>query len=398
MLKGNNRYYFVLIVLFGFLVWIEYSTPKPIDWRRTYAQRDKIPYGCNAFYRLLDEDIYKDKLEKQKQTPFNVLLHDDEKKSAYFFITNYLAPSKLDSKYLLQFAEEGNDVFLAANDYQGTIADTFKIRTSQNMSFDFYKDTNKVFGLNFCAARLKAKKNYAYKKTFNGTYFSDFDSGKVSVLAVENDSNAIFLKANWGKGHVYFLSVPDVYTNYFVVNNPNREFAYKTLSYISADKILWDEYYKAYNEKTGGPLQFIFGNDSLYSAYLVALISLLIFMLFALKRRQRAIPVVEPLPNTTLQFVEVIGSVYYNSGNHKTIAEEKILSFCEFLRTKFSMVSRQADEETITRISQMSTIPLSEVKNVFRVMNRIDAQGSITERELIELNKSIENFYKLNKR
>jgi hypothetical protein len=136
----------------------------------------------------------------------------------------------------------------------------------------------------------------------------------------------------------------------------------------------------------------------LYAAYLLTILSIIIFMIFAMKRRQRAIAIVEPLPNTTLQFVEVVGSVYYNTRNHKIIAEEKINSFYEFLRGKFLVNSRRADEETLLRISKLSTIPLEEIRKLFGQIGAVWRQGSITEQELINLNNGIENFYKQNKR
>ncbi|MHB8260569.1 MAG: hypothetical protein ACYDEC_09895 [Bacteroidia bacterium] len=103
MFKGNNKYYFILLVLFALLVWVEYNQPKPIDWRRTYTKQDKIPFGCNAIYRLLNEDIFKDKIDHQNQTPFNVLATMPDKKTTYVFINNELSFSVLDCKYLLDF-------------------------------------------------------------------------------------------------------------------------------------------------------------------------------------------------------------------------------------------------------------------------------------------------------
>ena len=182
------------------------------------------------------------------------------------------------------------------------------------------------------------------------------------------------------------------------MNDPNREAAYKTLSYLHTDKIWWDEYYKNFNNKQGSYFQLIFGNDALYAAYSLTGIALLVFMIFGLKRKQKAIPIIEPLQNTTLQFVEVVGSVYYNSKNHKIIAEEKIHSFYEFLRTKFSVTGRSFDEESLVRISKLSTIPLEEIKKLFLLLNRVLTQSSLTEKELIELNAGIEYFYKHNKR
>jgi len=398
--KGNKLYYVLLLILFGLLVFVEYNAPQQVDWRRTYASSDKIPFGCNAFYRLLDEDIFKGKITKQKQTPFNVLMKPSEKKAAYIFINNGLSFSRLDAQYLLQFVEAGNDVFMAASSfYDNKLADTFRVSTDKFYTgYANYFDSTKTYSVNFCSPALKEKKSFKYKMGFESAYFKNFDTTKVQVLALGEDTNAVFLKAKFGEGNIYFLSLPDVFTNYFVVNDSARFFAYKALSYLGAEQVWWDEYFKGYGVKSGSPLQFIFASDSLYAAYLLTLISLIIFMIFALKRRQRAIAIVEPLPNATLQFVEVVGSVYYNTRNHKIIAEEKINSFYEFLRSKFLVSSRRADDETLLRIAKLSTVPLEEVKKLFTHIGRVWRQGSITEKELIDLNASIENFYKHNKR
>jgi hypothetical protein len=395
MFKGNNKYYFILLLLFAAMVWIEYNQPKPVDWRRTYAKDDKIPFGCNAFYRLLNEDIFKNKVEIQTQTPFNVLAIPPTKKTAYVFINNNLTFSELDCKYLFDFVKAGNTVFMAANSFSGLVADTFKIETEY--AYNLFNDSTKKLALNFYSPALKANKNYIYPKAIDVADFRVFDTTKVMLLA-GTDSTPLFIKAPWGKGNFYFLSVPDIYTNYFVVNNPNREVVYKTLSYIDADVIWWDEYYKSYNKIKGSYFQFIFGNDSLYAAYILAGVALLIFMVFGLKRRQKAIAIVEPLQNTTLQFVEVVGSVYYNSKNHKIIAEEKINSFFEFLRAKFSITGRNIDEEGALRISKLSTIDIVEIKKLISNINYVFKNNSITEEDLIQLNNLIDNFYKQNKR
>ena len=396
MLKGNNKYYLILLLLFALMVWMEYSQPQPIDWRRTYASADKIPFGCNAFYRLLNEDIYKGNVEQKNQTLYNSLETMPNEKTSYIFINNTVSFSDLDCKHLFDFVSRGNNVLIAANNFGGLLADTFKIETAY--SFDFLGDTTKKIEFNFCNKHLRSNKNFIYSKGMDVYFFKKFDTLQSTVLAVTPDSNALFIKATMGKGCFYFVSIPDLYTNYFVVNNINKEAAYTTLNYLNSSKIYWDEFYKTYNKIQGSELQFIFANNSLYAAYSLALIALLIFMVFALKRRQKAIPIVEPLQNTTLQFVEVVGSVYYNAKNHKIIAEEKINSFYEFLRAKFLITGRNFTTDDLTRISKLSAISLDEIKKLFSMINITIKQSSITEKELIELNTLIENFYKQNKR
>lgn len=400
MRRKINPYWILLGLLFLLLVLAEFNAPKPVDWRRTYSQRDKIPFGCNAVFRLLNEDIFKGQLEKQSETPFTVLLRGYESKTAYVFINSNISFSRLDAKYLMEFAAEGNEVFLAAGSFYGNkLADTFRISTNRFFApFGNYFDSTRAYTVNFCSPSIKAARPYRYKMGFESARFESFDTTQVKVLAMGNDTDVVMLQAAYGKGNIYFMSLPDVFTNYFVVNDSARFCAYKALSYIGAERMWWDEYYKGAHVDTGNPLQFIFASDSLYAAYLLALISLIVFMIFSMKRRQRAIAIVEPLPNTTLQFVEVVGSVYYNTRNHKIIAEEKINAFYEFLRGKFLVTSRRADEETLQRIAKLSGVELADVKKLFLHIGMVWRQGSITEQELIDLNRSIENFYKHNKR
>ena len=52
-------------------------------------------------------------------------------------------------------------------------------------------------------------------------------------------------------------------------------------------------------------------------------------MIFNAKRRQRVVPIINPLPNTTLDFTKTIGNLYYQEGNHQNIVDKKIIYFLE---------------------------------------------------------------------
>jgi hypothetical protein len=117
-----------------------------------------------------------------------------------------------------------------------------------------------------------------------------------------------------------------------------------------------------------------------------------------IKRRQRIIPIIEPLRNTTLDFVDTIGTLYYQQGSHKEIAEKHISYFLSFLRSSFRMITTVYDDVFITRLSERSGIEKDKIKNLFNYISYIKAKQSIHEQELLQLNRMIEDFYKLNKR
>ena len=146
------------------------------------------------------------------------------------------------------------------------------------------------------------------------------------------------------------------------------------------------------------PLRVLFNNPALATAYYTLILSIIIFMLIGIKRKQRIIPVIEPLKNTTLQFVDVVGTLYYQTGNHKNIADKKIQFFLEFIRSAFQIKTTLYDETFIERITNLSGIEQNKIHDLFYYFADTAVKQSITQQELLKLNRMIEEFYKLNKR
>jgi hypothetical protein len=406
LLKGNRKYYLIFILLFLGLAAFQFMAPKPVNWNRTYLSSHKIPFGTNALFQLLNSGFIAAEIRQEDQSVYSLLKlrAKTDSPATYLFIDNQVKFDKLDTKELMKFVSEGNTVFISASVINGLLADTFKLETDIpfNNYFSFEKDTAKekkqeTF-LNFSNPRMKNKNAYGYNGIFQNNFFSSFDTLKAVVLATDQKNKTNLLRMDHGRGKFIFSSVPDVFSNYFIVNDQSREFAYKTLSYAANPVIYLDEHYKSKRLKSDSPMGYVLANDSLYAAWILALLSLLLFMLFETKRKQRIIPVIVPLKNTTLEFVEVVGSVYFSAKNHKVIAEEKIIVFLEFIRHRFQVSTRLYDEAFYRRVFLLSGITIDDLKYLFERIDRIQFKQSITESELIELNSLIDNFYKNNKR
>ena len=53
--KNLKVYIILLVVLLGFIVFVEYTADKPINWAKTYNENDKIPYGTFVFHDQLNQ-------------------------------------------------------------------------------------------------------------------------------------------------------------------------------------------------------------------------------------------------------------------------------------------------------------------------------------------------------
>jgi hypothetical protein len=394
MLKGNRKYYFILAAIFILIVAVQYMRPKPINWLKTYISKDKIPYGCYAIHELL-ENTYAGKISTNKQN-FYYLNKQDASNRSLIVINDRIEFTRIETAQLMEFAANGNSVFLCGTGFEGKIKDTFKLETQYRWP-NFYNSIDSLirrpsFTLRFLHDAKDTTRRYVYSEAAGEGYFSGFDTSQFKVLSLDEHDMPVLISRKTGKGIIYLSSVPDVFTNLMVVNEPNRYYVYTLLSYLKSDEIIWDEYYKTYNAQREGMFKFIFGNDALYSAYSVLMLSIIFFMLFSMKRRQKPIPIIEPLENSTLKFVDVVSNVYYNSNNHKHIALEKITYFYYEIRSKFYLNTNEINEEFFTSLSRLSGLTQEQVTHLFNYCENLKRVPELGESDLIELNDRINIF------
>jgi hypothetical protein len=161
---------------------------------------------------------------------------------------------------------------------------------------------------------------------------------------------------------------------------------------LSAGNVIWDEYYKVGKGERESPLRFILSRTALAWAYGITIVSLLCYVLFEAKRRQRIIPVVSPPQNATLEFVDTIGRLYYQHGDHKNLAQKKITYFMESIRTRFYLKTGILDEEFVDRLSEKSNVEREQVKMLISLIRKISESDSVSEDMLIRLSDMIERF------
>ncbi len=410
MFKENKKYIIVLAVCFTALILLQLYSPKPINWSLSYIKSAKIPYGTSALYKMLTEIFPGQNITEAGLPAYNTLKATNYNNYNYIIINTVCEPDTLDTRELLRFAARGNNVFIAANYFGGKLADTLKLKTDNYIDLstiskykndsttlsDVYK-TQDTVKTNFTNPQLRQSGYYIYNKGFDGTYLSSFDTIKSDVLGKNLNDKINFIKINVGKGHIFINTLPEAFSNYHFVGT-NYTYVYKALSYLPNQSTIWDEYYKAGNDKSGSPLRVIFNNPLLLKAYYLLIISLILFMIFGAKRKQRIIPVVEPYKNTTLQFIDIVGTLYYQTGNHKNIADKKISYFLEYIRTSFQVKTIIYDEAFITKIANLSGIEYQQIHNLFYYFTDLSIKQTITEEELLKLNAMIENFHKQSKR
>jgi len=411
LLKGKAPY-IILIVGIALLTYAELTKPKPLDWSPTFSKEDKIPYGTYVLFNLLEdifpkdaffvktESVYEDyNLDKVNDT---ILLAENTNyisiSQGEFFRLNKSASSthidKYEMKVFLEYAAQGNQVFLASNLFSRLLEDTLGFETRYFNDFTFNGDESQ----NYCF-------NHLLETQITQQYFNyvldSIKNDKAEIYATLNDA-PVLVKFPFGKGNFYISTTPKLYSNYFLLkkdslNINNYQIAEHTFNLLPSRITYWDEHYKFKIEDPmdqKGPLHYVLSVKALKWAIYTALFSLLIFMLFKSKRLQSIIPVVEPEKNLDVDFATTIGTLYYNEGNHADLAKKKIIYWKEYVRNRYNIPTKIMDKRFKQLLQQKSLMSENEVNRLVDTAIKLNNATSIDQKHLINLNNLLEQFYK----
>jgi hypothetical protein len=411
-MKQHRIYLIILFSTIISFVLFEIYKPKPTDWTPTFSNKDKIPYGCELLYKVLPDVFPNQKISDEKVPIFSKKI--DVKlppKSNYLYVFRYFRADSLSLIKLLNYVQKGNSVFIASENFFG-LDDTLHFQTSYVQDLAL----NDSVSINFTNTTIRKSIDYKYQKQAADTYFEIKDSTKnrnhFTVLGKNSKGFPNFIQVNFGKGTFFLNTVPMAFTNFHMVKNDNSDYVFKALSYLPEQPIFWDEYVnvmsigksarstsksreaKGEEDTEESPFKFIVSQPALKWAYFITLSALLIYLIFEGKRRQRIIPIMETPKNTSLQFVETIGSLYYHQKDHKAIAEKKITHLLAYIRTKFYLKTTEIDQEFRSDLSNKSGISPREINDLFDYISFVQNNDYIAENQLITMNEQIENFYK----
>ena len=386
-MKGYKIYLIIGCVLILAYLVAQYNKPTPTNWAPTYAAKDKIPYGTYILYNRIKDILPNASVQTSQLPVYNTFKSKQFSKTAYLIIAQQVEMSKVDLAQLIKYMEAGNDVFIASYDL-GKMEKELKLSTSTSI-------TAQGNALNFTHPNLKTEANYGFDRGIGSQFFSKTDSRKTTILGINANGKPNFIRYNYGKGFLYLIAEPGFYTNFNLLDKYGAEYAAKTLSYLQGNKtLIFDEYFAAQKNAETDILRVFFKHPELKFAYYLTIFSLIIFVLFEIKRRQRIIPIADPNTNSSLAFVNVVGSVYYHERNNLDIALKKINYFMEYLRSRYYLKTSEIDKEFAQLLIEKTGINEALAKTLTRYFIQTPQKAEISDTELINLNESIEQFYK----
>lgn len=391
-MKKDWKYFLYIGAAFGIFVLLKLSSPKKYDWTITYSHVDKNPYGAFALSELLPSIFPGQEINHSYLTLYEI--KDSLKRNDnVLIVSSSFSADKEDTNVLLKHVGEGGTAFISAQYFWGHFSDTLEVA-----SYDYFFRRGDILGrkdtaaLRFASSKMDTTRAFFYRRDNIHNYFNRFDSTRTTVIAKNDRDMPVTIRVKWGKGSFILNCTPLIFTNIYLLSRDNYEFIANTLSYLDRSPVQWTEYYHLGRMESQTPLRFILSNESLRWAYYITIVSILIFIGFEMKRKQRIIPVITPLANTTLEFVGTIGNLYYQSAEHKNIADKKIHFLMDQIRTKYWLNTNVLNEAFIVALARKSGKEEQDVRALINSILAIREKEKISSDELIDINKKIEKF------
>ncbi|MBZ9650650.1 DUF4350 domain-containing protein [Psychroflexus montanilacus] len=376
------------------IILLDATKVEPTDWTASYVHTDKRALATEVFYEGLK--TVTSEIEHIDQSPFEQFQDSLQKSGTYFFINRYVSLTDEESNELLSWAENGNSVFIASEGIPKLLLDTLGLDISFYVS-NSEIEYNPSFNLKDKPQRLSEFKKS--KKAFEYLYFSKIDSASTKALGVvkakneENETHTNYIQVNWGKGKFLLHLAPQVYTNYFMVDEDNADYTSRTLGYLNLSQpLFWDNYYKSGKERISNPLYYLLSNPYLKSAYYLIIITSLLYVLFGGKRKQRPIPIIPPVQNRSYEFAQTIAGMYLDKKDHKAIAQKQITSYLEQIRSTYNLSTSEINTSFLKDLASKTNQEYEDLKALFQYIERINTSEVVSEDELKTLDKKMTTF------
>ncbi len=447
-MKSSRNFLFAMLVLFVLFCLLQVNLPKKFVWSPTFSHVDKQPLGCFVFDSVLTQSL-PNGYHVTKKTFFQLDQEHAKEKISVLMVVDQQDLKQLDVKYLCNIARRGGKVMVVASSSldDGRNADTvvvdelertFKVRIEDGMYFslrgilaglkahdnDMYdtiywnnRETmyaaqpyrmfyNMVGGTLFVDSVPKVKRlaytlstagyDYKYDSLYVGD-FTRFDTivdkkeriERIDTFAIKKIPVAVSVP--YGKGEVIFVSSPLLFTNYGMLEGNTSVYIFRLMSYLADLPVYRTEAYvktDAMLVAEQSPFREFIKRPPLRWALYLALLGVVLFMIFTARRRQRVIPIISKPANRSLEFIQLIGTLYYQRKDHVDLVRKKFKLFAEELRKTagVDISDVNTDDREYLLLAEKTGMNCDRLKKVIRQIRLVlHSEGNISVEEMRSL-------------
>lgn len=406
----------VVVLMLVAVLFIEYRMPRRFQWNPTYSHKDAQPFGCMVFdsimaqtmpcgYTVVEKTLWQMQRDSMLNEPHGIVI----------LSTENLEPDLLET--ILSLVEQGHVVLVGASINMYEWEDTLGLRIVWNNSFDIRYIAGERFAKR--PIRWVDTDDYpadtslcrVYDRMINNIVIPN-DSSSFKLLATYDDgyysvekgkdSVAIAISMSKGKGELILLSAPLLMTNYAILDHDNGAvLIHRLMNRMKHLPVIRTEAYVS--EEAGekeSPFYVLLERAPFRWALYLTFIGIVFYCIFTARRRQRPIPVITQPQNGNLEFVRLIGTLFWQEGDHQGLLKRKLTYTAEEIhrQTGLDIMDNDGEKETIAQLARLTGMDSDNLRVIIRnVKEAADASyHTVTAAEMkaliAELDKIVSNI------
>ena len=358
--------------------------------------------GTSFFFKELSQFYYNNNIRSTSKSFVADLSSYTDSGNLVFSVSKYAFLTAEDNDAIMHYVEKGNTLFLSAEYIDTSLLNLFHL-SQRDLDFYYYPYGIKKMSdavLKIKPIEKKDTSQYSYFFYPFNNYFVKMEPISTYELGFNSNGLPDCLVLYIGAGRLYLHSEPRAFSNYFLRTGSNYHYIEQLLAYTNVvpTHVKVNEYYNHRTDRpnghSGSTLSVLMKYPSLAWALGIFAALLCLYVLFGGKRRQRIVREIPPVKNTTLAFVETVGRLYLQHKDNRNVAEKAITYFMEHIRNQYFLNTSHINEDFLATLSRKSGIERKETNQLFDLINKVQSGHTVSDMELLYLNKSIENFYK----
>lgn len=403
-----------VVVVMALLVWLFSADVKEeIDpskkfvsskWDTQFELVGKDPRGLYLFTKMVSSHIgQSQKIKRLNQKhQLDSLFIKDVKPKLFMFVGNDFGLETEELDTLLGHVEKGSTLFLSFRN----LTENIHFSLLGEMKIGFHYDAKvKVTTSSISYQIVNLYQNDTVACDWNVFENSNVDPKAESVSSIGANSN--FLKIPYGKGWLLLQSTPAAFYNYQLKRDQGFFHARSVLEQLPKKHNVYflelgrlSEKYGSYEDEeiTGkrddSYFQLIFEHPALLAALLLAIFSVILFVVFRSKRSRPVVPYLEKNRNMTVAFAETITSIYYSKHNPYQFLQVQRANFYATVHKHFFIdMQRREGEKELLALSEKSNVGIDEIRQLISDLETQKA-GEIADDYLADMLTRMRRFYR----
>jgi hypothetical protein len=190
-----------------------------------------------------------------------------------------------------------------------------------------------------------------------------------------------------GKGYAYYLPNKLFFSNYGVMNCDKR-FLEEIMSYVDGNYVVrLDVKYESGPAKKDPSLSYLTNQEALNLAYWLAVIAILLFLIFAGRRKQNVIPEVTAPRNRTVDLVRHEGTLYQSQGDYLDLVQKKIVYFFSMIDHLLHVkLNEELTAEKVARVALNAKMDTEKLRAFIELLYDVrDGKKAVDAHDMKEL-------------